>query len=51
MSTTHVDISGINKSELLRRLWFNSKPASFFMMSSLPAPTNPSDHELESPGC
>jgi hypothetical protein len=33
-----VDIKGINKVDLLKALWKNSKPASFFMFSNTDPP-------------
>jgi len=41
-----VNIAGLSKTELLRKLWERSTPASFFTMSGIPAPKL-SEKELE----
>ena len=44
--TTKVNIVGLNKKELLRKLWERSKTASFFAMMGIQAP-GLSEDELE----
>jgi len=36
--TMSIDITGIDKVELLKLLWNNSKPAVFYAFSGTPAP-------------
>ena len=37
--TDTIDISGLDRVELLLRLWTNMKPAAFFAMSGRPSPS------------
>lgn len=34
-----MDISGLDKVQVLKALWLNMKPAAFFSMSGLPSPS------------
>jgi hypothetical protein len=34
----YVDITGLNKDEVVRALWRNSKPASVYVLSAIPLP-------------
>ena len=36
--STEIDISGLNRDDLLRALWNRSKPASFYLYNNFPAP-------------
>lgn len=47
MFVSEVDVTGLNKKQLLKELWKNSKPAAFFSMNRFPAPTDCSDNEIE----
>lgn len=37
--SNEIDISGLNRDELLEALWYNSKPAGFFAMMGIPGAT------------
>ena len=39
MESKEVDISGIDKVELLKALWKGMKPASFYMRTGVPPPS------------
>ena len=41
MANSKVDIAGLDKAELLIKLWMNSKNASFFANSGMPLPRPP----------
>jgi hypothetical protein len=41
-----IDISGLDKKKLLKKLWENSKPAALFAMSGMPSPSI-SDSEID----
>lgn len=41
-----VDVSGIDRMDLLEALWKNAKPASFFTMNNVPSPYSSFSREL-----
>lgn len=44
MTDSNVDISGLDKVDVLRALWKNQVPAAFFSLNGLPTP--PFDEDL-----